>query len=157
LLDLSRWFLGDLEVVAGLTPRWYWPVGPLEDNAFVLLKGNNGQVANLQTSWTQWKNRFTFEVFGRDGYVRVDGLGGSYGAETLTVGRRRPEGGVPDESVTEWNPPDTSWEADWLDLINAIENQELPEVDAEGGLAVMTLVEDIYSLHAQAESVPANR
>jgi predicted dehydrogenase len=28
LLDLSRWFLGDLDVVAAVTPRWHWDVAP---------------------------------------------------------------------------------------------------------------------------------
>jgi predicted dehydrogenase len=159
LLDLSRWFLGELEVVAGLTPRWYWPVEPLEDNAFILLRGSNGVIANLQTSWTQWKNRFSFEVFGRDGYARVEGLGGSYGAETLTIGRRLAEGGVPQESTIECDDPDLSWEADWRDMVTAVEMSGRPEVDGECGLAVMMLVEDIYSFNVQAKGriVPAAR
>ena len=50
LLDLSRWFLGRLEVVAAITPRLYWEVAPLEDNAFVLLRGPGGEVVDLHTS-----------------------------------------------------------------------------------------------------------
>jgi predicted dehydrogenase len=144
LLDLSRWFLGDLNVVAAITPRWHWEVAPLEDNAFVLLRGLGGQVASLHTSWTMWKNRFSFEVLGRDGYARIDGLGASYSVETLTVGRKRTVGGVPQETVTTFNEPDPSWEADWLDLIACIEQQRSPEVDADEGLAVMRLVDDVY-------------
>jgi predicted dehydrogenase len=149
LLDLSRWFLGDLEVVAGLTPRWHWDVAPLEDNAFILLRAGTGEVASLQTSWTMWKNRFSFEVFCRDGYVRVDGLGGSYGAETLTVGRRRMAGGVPEENSTVYDTADQSWDADWRDLVTAIENGGEPEVGPGSGLAAMRLVDDVYALAAK--------
>ena len=156
LLDLSRWFLGDLEVAAAITPRWYWEVGPLEDNALMLLKGDRGEVANLHTSWTMWKNRFSFEVFGRDGYARIDGLGGSYGLETLTVGRRKTEGGVPDETITTYDMPDPSWDADWRDLITCIEEDRSPEVDGEEGLAVMHLVDEVYSLAASGHGVASS-
>jgi predicted dehydrogenase len=152
LLDLSRWFLGDLEVAAAITPRWHWEVAPLEDNAFVLLRGRGGEVVSLHTSWTMWKNRFSFEVLGRDGYARIDGLGGSYGVESLTVGRRGSVGGVPEEIVTTYGAPDPSWDEDWRDLIACIEQGRSPEVGADEGLAVMRLVHDIYSLAAEPHS-----
>jgi predicted dehydrogenase len=150
LLDLARWFLGDLEVVAAITPRWYWNVAPLEDNALMLLRGQANQTASLHTSWTMWKNRFAFDVFGRDGYARVEGLGGSYGIETLTVGRRSLDGSVPEETVANYGGPDLSWEADWLDLIASINDDRKPEVDGAGGVAVMGMVEAVYSAAAPA-------
>jgi predicted dehydrogenase len=150
LLDLSRWFLGDLKVAAAITPRWHWEVAPLEDNAFVLLQSPAGQVANLHTSWTMWKNRFTFEAFGRDGYARVDGLGGTYGVETLTVGRKKQEGGTPRETITTYEQSDGSWEGDWHDLIDAIEGGHDPEVGADAGVAVMQLVDEVYGRAAKS-------
>lgn len=145
LLDLSRWFLGDMNIVAAVTPRWHWDVAPLEDNAFILLQAPGGQVANLHTSWTMWRNRFSFEAFGRDGYARIDGLGGSYGVETLTVGRKKTEGSVPEETVTRYEQPDESWGDDWRDLITSIEEGRDPEVDAKAGLVVMQLVDEVYA------------
>jgi predicted dehydrogenase len=153
LLDLSRWFLGELEVVAATTPRWHWDVAPLEDNAFMLLRGPGGQIANLHTSWTMWKNRFSFEVLGRDGYARIDGLGSTYGVETLTVGRKQTVGGVPELTVTRYEAPDPSWDEDWSDLLACIAEVRSPEVDADGGLAVMQLVDDIYSNSAKPRTV----
>jgi predicted dehydrogenase len=144
LLDLSRWFLGDLDVVAAVTPRWHWDVAPLEDNAFILLRGSGGQVASLHTSWTMWKNRFSFEVMGRDGYARINGLGGSYGAETLTVGRRRTTGNPPEETVMTFQESDRAWEEDWQDFVASIEGDRVPEVDAGAGLELMQMVDDIY-------------
>jgi predicted dehydrogenase len=158
LIDLSRWFLGDLDVVAAVTPTWHWEVTPLEDNAFVLLQSPHGQVASLHTSWTMWKNKFSFEVTCRDGYLRIEGLGGSYGPESLTVGRRRAVGGAPDETAVTFEQ-DVSWEADWHDFIASIKEGRAPEVDAEAGLAVMKIVDDIYvraaQNHATAGLVPS--
>ncbi len=37
----------------------------------------------------EWKNRFTFEIYGEAGYLIIDGLGGSYGTETLRIGKRK--------------------------------------------------------------------
>lgn len=86
--DLFRWFLGELEVVYGNTPTYFWNM-EVEDNAFALFKTSNDQTALMHTSWTQWKNRFTFEIFGEAGYLIVEGLGGSYGTETLRIGKRK--------------------------------------------------------------------
>ena len=154
LLDLSRWFLGDLAVVGAVVPRWHWEVAPLEDNAFVLLQTQGGQVASLHTSWTLWKNRFSFEMLGRDGYGRIDGLGGSYGVETLTIGRKGTVGGTPEETSTTYELPDPSWEEDWLDLIACIKDGRSPAVGADDGLAVMHLVDDVYTLAAKSIEPP---
>ena len=97
LVDLSAWFLGDFDSVTGFLATQVWDIAPLEDNAFGLFRTAAGQVASLHASWTQWKNLFSFEVFGEHGYAAAQGLGRWYGPETAVVGRRRPEGGPPDE------------------------------------------------------------
>ena len=75
LLDLSRWLLDDFESALAHTQTAFWDM-PVEDNAFVLLLTAAGQVASLHVSWTQWRNLFSLEVFGRDGYAIAEGLGG---------------------------------------------------------------------------------
>ena len=72
--------------------------------------------------------------------------------ETLTVGHRKTVGGVPAETVFMYEERDESWESDWRDLVSSIEEARYPEVDAEGGLAVMRLVDEAYS-HASASSL----
>ena len=86
--DLFRWFMGDFEEAFGYTPTYFWDM-KVEDNAFALFKTSNGQTALMHTSWTQWKNCFTFEIYGEAGYLFIEGLGGSYGTETLRIGRRK--------------------------------------------------------------------
>jgi predicted dehydrogenase len=144
LIDLARWFLGDFKEAQGLTGSWFWQIEPLEDNAFMLLRSLGGQIASLHTSWTEWRNRFRFEVFGRDGFVLVDGLGGSYGTETLTVGVRSKTSEPPVEQSQAFSGPDRSWDDDWADFIGSIASGRRPEADARDGVAVMRIVEELY-------------
>ena len=145
VVDLCRWFLGQFSEVFGRTSTFLWPVDPLEDNAFALMWTANGRLASLHTSWTQWRNRFDFEVYGRDGFLRVAGLGGSYGTERLTLGRRRPQSGPPEETTWEFPGPDLSWHVEWVEFTAAIREGRRPIGDGEDGLQAMQLVEAIYA------------
>ena len=106
LIDLARWFAGEFAEASGHLATLYWPA-PVEDNAFLRLTTAGGQVAWLHASWTEWKNLFCFEVFGRDGKLQVDGLGGSYGVERLTLYRLGASPGPPETTTREYaeNPP----------------------------------------------------
>ena len=104
--------MGDFESALAHTQTAFWDM-PVEDNAFVLLRTAAGQVASLHVSWTQWRNLFSLEVLGRDGYAIAEGLGGSYGPERLTIGKRRSEGDVPEEESQVFEAPDGSWDLEW--------------------------------------------
>jgi predicted dehydrogenase len=142
-LDLFRWFLGDLSVVAGVTANWVWPAA-VEDNVFALLRTPRGQVASLHASWTQWKNLFSFEVFGDRGALVIEGLGGSYGVERLTAYRRRDDGGPPTEEEWQFAGPDRSWESEWEEFLVAVRTGR-PAVGAEDALAALRLVDAVYA------------
>ena len=144
LVDLARWFLGEFSEVSGVLGTWFWRVDPLEDNAFALLRTSRGQVASLHSSWTQWKNLFRFEVYGRDGYLIVEGLGGSYGEERLTLGHRRPESGPPEEQFWSYPGEDVSWHREWDAFRLAIREGREPVGGAEDGYAAARLVDAIY-------------
>jgi predicted dehydrogenase len=109
-----------------------------------MLRTADGRVAQFHTSWTQWKNRFSFEVFGRDGYVRVEGLGGSYGLERLEVGRRKPEGGAPEVEIVEYTGPDLSWQAEWQEFTSAIREGRQPLANGADGLQAMRVIAALY-------------
>jgi predicted dehydrogenase len=144
LIDLCCWFLGQFNDAIGYTTTWFWPIAPLEDNAFALLRTADGRVASLHVSSTRWKNLFVFEVYGRDGFLHVEGLGGSYGLERLTLGRRRPESGPPHETTWEFPGADSSWQEEWCDFTRAIREESRPMGDEEDGLKVMRVVDAIY-------------
>jgi predicted dehydrogenase len=144
IVDLCRWFLGDFVQVNGMLGTWFWQVAPLEDNGFGLLRTAAGQIATIHTSWTQWKNLFRMEIFGRDGYLLVNGLGGSYGTETLTLGVRRPESGPPHEEEWEFPGPDISWQAEWKEFRAAIQEGRQPLGNGNDGYQAARTIDAIY-------------
>lgn len=144
IIDLCRWFLGDFTQVSGMISTWFWQVAPLEDNGFALLCTAAGQIATIHTSWTQWKNLFRMEIFGRDGYLLINGLGGSYGPEQLTLGIRRPESGPPHEEVWEFPGPDISWQAEWQEFKSAIREGRLPVGNGHDGYQAARTIDAIY-------------
>src|SRR3981189_2492021 len=99
LIDLARWFLGDFAEVDGFATTYFWDM-PVDDNGFLLLRTASRQVAFLHASCTEWKNTFSFEIYGRDGKLDINGLGGSYGTERLTHYKMLPEMGPPEK--TRW-------------------------------------------------------
>lgn len=122
LIDLCLWFMDPLLTVSGCTTTADWDIAPLEDNAFGLFQSESGQIASIHASWTQWKNLFCFEVFGRDGYGIAQGLGGSYGPESAVIGRRNQAGGAPEEERFEFAAEDQSWQLEWSDFLHQIES-----------------------------------
>ena len=83
LLDLSIGFLGAVQLEYAAIPTYFWKM-PVEDNAFISVKNPQGSIAFLHASCTEWKNMFSLEVYGEGGKLDINGLGNSYGTETLT-------------------------------------------------------------------------
>jgi len=143
LIDLSRWFLGNLSVDYAATPALFWKI-PVEDNCFVALRGKNREMAWLHAGWTEWKNIFSFELSGRDGKIAIDGLGGSYGVERLTFYRMLPQMGPPETSTWEYPAPDASWAAEFDDFAAAIANGQRPCGAIDDAIANLEIVKRIY-------------
>lgn len=141
LVDLARWFLGPFEEVKGTIATHFWPIAPLEDNAFLTLRTGGGQVAFLHASWTQWKNRFEFEVCAREGFARIEGIGGSYGPETLRVGKRRPEGGAPEVAERVFDDPMLPWREEWRDFVEAVRDGREANGTGRDGLEAMRIID----------------
>jgi predicted dehydrogenase len=144
LLDLLRWFIGEFLEVTGMVSTAFWPIAPAEDNVFSLLRSNGGAIAELHASWTEWKNTFRFEVFGERGYLRVNGLGGSYGPETLCLGVREKLGEGPREQSFVFEGPDESLAREWEAFAGVVMNGERVESDGLDALRTLLLAEAIY-------------
>ena len=144
VLDLIHWFAGEPKEVFAYTQTAVWPLGSLEDSAFALMKFESGAIAQFHTAWTQWKNMFSFEVFGKLGSLTVDGLGRSYGPETFTVARRKKEGGAPFMERTVFDEEDISWAAEWKEFVDAIETGSPYMGTPSDGVTVMTLLDALY-------------
>ena len=142
LVDLSRWFLGDFTEATAVTANFFVKTKPFEDNGFVTLRTKDGKVASLHASLTQWKNRFSFELTGSDGYAVVAGMGGSYGVETLAVGKNLP--GKPfSETVTEFRGEDRCWDEEWKDFKSAVGSPSKFEYGLDG-VRALEVVEAVY-------------
>lgn len=145
VIDLLHWFAGSAPAEAfGYLQTAVWPLGDLEDNGFALLKWASGGVASFHTAWTQWKNLFSLEIFGTKGSLVVEGLGRSYGTETLTVAIRKPEGGVPDMETLTYEGPDESWALEWADFVRGLRSNQPFLGDAAEGVEVMRTLDAIY-------------
>jgi len=143
VVDLFRWFAGDFHEVFGYTRTCFWDM-EVEDNAFALFKTADGIIASMHTSCTQWKNIFSLEIFGTDGYLDIEGLGGSYGAKALRVGRQKPESGPPEEQIIEFDDNDESWGEEWQELISAIREGREPVGNAWDGYMANRMIEAVY-------------
>jgi predicted dehydrogenase len=143
LIDLARWFLGDFSQVSGRIATYFWNM-PVEDNGFALLETPGGQVAWLHASCTEWKNLFCFEIFGRDGKLQIDGLGGSYGVERLAFYRMLPQMGPPETTIWEYPGEDRSWQAEFDHLLNCIAAGRAPLGSLDDALAALRVVGRLY-------------
>lgn len=153
MLDLFQLFLGPLSVVDTVLADAFWKCG-VEDNAFVLLRSQEGVPAFLHSSATLWKHTFHLEIGCREGYLIASGLlskTGSYGREQLVIGRRQFE----DEAFSLGNPReeiiyfdrDESWQQEVSEFLAAVkEGRSATHGMLEEARQVMGLIRDIYEL-----------
>jgi len=146
LIDLARWLVGEMELEYAALPTLYWPMA-VEDNAFLQLRLRSGGSVSLHASWTEWTNRFEFEVTGRLSKVVMRGLGGSYGTEELTYYQLPAEGRPPDSTTWRWPGSDDSWRLELEDVAVGLTGGRGVGADIEDALAVLEIIE-----RARAES-----
>ena len=109
--------MGDFKKVEGFAQTLFWKM-PVDDNAFLLLRTAKGQTASLHASCTEWKNLFSFEIYGRKGKLQIEGLGGSYGLERLTWYRMLPQMGPPETKAWEFPRGDDSWDVEMNEFVS---------------------------------------
>lgn len=143
LIDLARCFLGDFPHVQGYAPTYFWDM-EVEDNGFLMLRTAGRQVAFLHASCTEWKNLFSFEIYGKVGKLEVSGLGGSYGVERLAWYRMLPEMGPPETTMWEYPMADDSWEQEMAEFLEDIRRDRRPSAGLADAQAALRVVEEVY-------------
>jgi predicted dehydrogenase len=143
LIDLAHWFLGDFTEVQSALRTFFWPA-EVEDNCFLTLSTGSGRVAWLHATWTEWNNLFSFEIYGRVGKLTIDGLGGSYGTESLTYYKMLPQMGPPETTRWDWPSPDESWDLEVKEFAAAITERRRPIGDIEDAVSTMSVIDRIY-------------
>ena len=148
MIDMSRWFMGDIQDVKGFASTLLWQNG-VEDNGFALLRGKGGGVASIHVSWTNWNWIHTFEIFGEQGYLIIEGLDQRYrGPERLIIGRRHPEFlEPPKEEVIKFEneDKDLSLGRELEEFILAIQEKRDSVSSGKDAYEVLKIVEKIYA------------
>ena len=151
MLDLFNVFLGHFSSVKSFLSTGHWGFD-VEDNAVVIMRNDSGQLAMLHSSTTFWKHIFQLTIILEGGYLIVEGLlskTGSYGRETLVIGRRQFEDeaeavGNPSEEIIYFDK-DKSWEVEVGKFVDAILNNiPVTESSSDDALEAMKLVDLCY-------------
>ena len=143
LIDLARWFLGEFEKTQGFAHTYFWNM-PVDDNAFLLLRTAKNQTAFLHASCTEWKNLFSFEIYGRYGKLHVEGLGGSYGVERLSFYKMDSQMGPPETTIWEYPMADDSWEIEMAEFFEDIKLGREPSAGLADARAALDIVKQLY-------------
>jgi predicted dehydrogenase len=144
LIDLAAGFLGPFTKVEGQAATYFWNM-PVDDNAFLNLQTAKGRTAWLHVSCTEWKNLFSFEIYGRHTKLHIEGLGGSYGVEKLYHYQMKPEMGPPDTKLYEFPGPDESWRIEMIEFEKDVELKRQPDAGLRVAKAALAVVEKIYA------------
>ena len=151
MVDLMRLFAGEFDEVQSYISNSHWGYD-VEDNAYALMRANNGVVGMLHSSATQWRHRFNLDINLERGSIILGGIlsgSKSYGAETLTVvtADHERDNGDPKEQLIRYNN-DPSWEEEIGMFANFIIH-DLPVTSGSSldALNTMRLVYKIYYAH----------
>lgn len=150
--DLIRWFMGEIDEVSCMNSIHYFDDQQMEDDGMVLLRAKSGATAMLHTTLVQWQNLFSLEIFGSDGYARVEGLGGGYGTEKLFLGKRDFEAPFQD-NVIQYRGGDISWKKEWADFKASIDTGSKMMGDSLDGVSAMKISEAAYASDAQKKVI----
>jgi predicted dehydrogenase len=147
MLDLLRLFAGEFSDIRSFVDNRFWN-HDVEDNAYALMRTEDGKVAFLHSSATQWQHQFNLEIALAEGAIVLSGIlsgSKSYGAETLKVTRRPMEGaGDPEEEIREYDE-DPSWSDEIDEFAQAVlTDGEILYGTSEDASRTMQLVYRIY-------------
>ncbi|HTE48978.1 MAG TPA: Gfo/Idh/MocA family oxidoreductase [Candidatus Paceibacterota bacterium] len=149
LIDLVNYYVGEMQTAIGFTQKMFWS-DKLEDNAFFILKNKKGNIAHLSASCTEWKNIFVFEIMLEKAKIQINGLGKSYGKETITLYKMKKKMGPPDiEEITDFPAEDVSWKLENQEFFNAIGKKDYSNKKLQEGHYAIKKVFDIYKFSSK--------
>lgn len=147
LIDLSRLFLGNLKINSFNLKTYFWKM-KLDDNCFLNLENKKGSLAFLHASCTEWKNKFIFEIFGKTGKIEINGLGKSYGQESLTYYKMPKNMGIPKKSFFLFKQDSNySWEYELKEFYKDILKKRTPKPGILEAYENLKIINLIYKQH----------
>lgn len=152
LIDLFNWMIGIPTGIYCRTTNLIFRNQPLEDGGMAILSYARGITAQMHTTLGQWHNRFEFEIFGDLGFLRVEGLGNTYGTEKLVFGKRNSFAPFSQE-VIEFRGSDKSWRDEWESFKLSFEVSGQDIGNFKDGLLAMQIAEAGYKSNQTSTEV----
>lgn len=156
-IDLLRWMMGgDIEEVMAMTDRLTHPYIEAEDLGIALVKFSNGSYGIIEGTTNVYPKNLeeTLYIFGEKGTVKAGGEAVNI-IEEWRFADYLEEPEVVKEECSE-NPPNVYGFGHtklYKDVIDAIENDRQPLVDAKAGRDALELVLAIYKAAATGKSI----
>ncbi|MBL18559.1 MAG: LmbZ [Flavobacteriaceae bacterium] len=145
IIDLCNMFIKGLNLKYSSTQNYFWNVS-VEDNCFLALENDEKQMSWIHVSWTEWKNLFSFEIFGKYGKISIEGLGGSYGVETLKFYKMSSEMGPPYTKIYEYPQKDKSWIEELKEFELSINENRDASGNLDDAINVWKIIDKVYSI-----------
>ncbi|MEM3658651.1 MAG: Gfo/Idh/MocA family oxidoreductase [Candidatus Hadarchaeum sp.] len=146
ILDLFRWFMGDFSECTGHVATLQMPI-EVEDNGMGIFRADDGRMAFIQSSWTEWSGYMYMEVYGSEGSVIIDNRGektvntGKWiVTSTTTLTAKDGSRQIFDYSTE----PPQSYELELKDFISCLESGRQPIASGYDGMKVVEMVNAIY-------------
>lgn len=146
-IDLLRWMMGDeIEEIYGATRQQFHDYLEAEDVGMAVVKFKNGAIGTIEGSTNVYPKNLeeTLYVFGENGTVKIGGTSTNnidvwdFADETEADSKNK---GLKEETSNVYGNGHTSL---FADVIDAIENDRTPYVDAEAGRNALEVVLSIY-------------
>ena len=155
-IDLLRWtFGGEIEEVYGQTRQQFHDYLEAEDVGMAVVKFKNGAIATIEGTTNVYPKNLeeTLYIFGEKGTVKIGGTSTNnidvwdFADESETDTKNK---GLQEETSNVYGNGHTSL---FADMIDAIENDRKPYVDAYAGRDALELVLAIYKSQKEGHAV----
>jgi predicted dehydrogenase len=140
LIDLMRWFVGNLDPLAAYSIHAVQELAPSQEDNFVgILRGPRGEPVTIQTSWSEWYGYLYCEFYGTEGAVYIDSRG-----RTSKVTIRSRSGAEEVFDYTSEGP--VSFAREMSSFVSSIVQDHRPSPDGREATEVLETIGRLYDL-----------
>lgn len=138
IIDIVRWFIGEIKECIGYCATVLHKLpSALEDNAMGILIGTDGQMATVQSSWTEWDGYFYLEFCGEKGTVCIDSRGSK--ADTIVKIKNNPP-----EILDYSKEPKVSFQKEIDDFVSCMMEKRQPLPSGYDGMRTIQIINALY-------------
>jgi len=146
MFDLIRWFMGEVRECTGMISTVHWKIKPLEDVGFCIFKSIDDKVAFIQSSWVEWAGYMYMEIYGSDGYIRINNR---ENVCATVLGLKDGSKQIFDYSLL----PSVSYKLELEDFISSIRHGQQPLPSGYDGFRAVQMAFGVYKSALEGRSV----